>query len=87
MTELEPISAEEAVELSLQSAEGEKAASTVQSHGYRLQHFVRWCEKEGRENLNELSGRDLQAHLRIEQISQGIYYRGRVLESMGYCCV
>lgn len=62
MTELEPISAEEAVELYLQSAEGEKAASTVQSHGYRLQHFVRWCEKEGRENLNELSGRDLQAY-------------------------
>ncbi|GAB7018702.1 tyrosine-type recombinase/integrase [Halostagnicola bangensis] len=62
MTDLEPITAEEAVELYLQSAEGEKAASTVQSHGYRLQHFVRWCEKEGRENLNELSGRDLQAY-------------------------
>ena len=62
MTDLQPISATEAVELYLQSAEGEKAASTVQSHEYRLQHFVRWCEKEGRENLNELSGRDLQAY-------------------------
>ncbi|WP_224447809.1 tyrosine-type recombinase/integrase [Haloprofundus salilacus] len=62
MTKLEPISAEEAVELYLQSAEGEKAASTVQSHEYRLQHFIRWCDKEGRDNLNELSGRDLQAY-------------------------
>jgi site-specific recombinase XerD len=62
MSQLEPISAEEAVELYLQSAEGEKAASTVQSHEYRLQHFVRWCDKEDHDNLNELSGRDLQAY-------------------------
>lgn len=38
--------------------------STLQSHGYRLKHFVRWADEEGIENMNNLNGRDLQKYRR-----------------------
>ncbi len=34
--------------------------STVQNHRYRTNHFIEWCDKEGIDNLNDLSGRDIQ---------------------------
>lgn len=33
---------------------------TLASHKYRLDHFVRWCDLEGIETMDELSPRDLQ---------------------------
>lgn len=61
--ELEPIDAAEAKELYLSQRENEVSASTIQAHHYRLKHFVHWCEEvEEIENLNELSGRDLQRY-------------------------
>lgn len=59
---LQPISPQEAVELYLQSRENELAASTLQSQEYRLNHFIRWCKETDRENLNELTGRDIQEY-------------------------
>nr|WP_306055370.1 site-specific integrase [Natronococcus sp. AD5] len=37
----------------------ELADATIQSHRYRLKQFVQWCERDGIDNLNELSGRDI----------------------------
>jgi len=33
--------------------------ATLQSHDYRLKQFVAWCEEDGIDDLNDLSGRDL----------------------------
>jgi Site-specific recombinase XerC len=59
--ELEPIEPERALELYLKHKATECSEKTVQSHRYRLKNFVRWCERNDIENLNILSGRDLQA--------------------------
>lgn len=58
----EPITPEEALELYLDNKTDSAAASTVRSHRYRLRHFVRWCSREGVENLNDVSGRDLHRY-------------------------
>jgi site-specific recombinase XerD len=63
MSELEPISPAEAKQMYLEQRRQEVSESTIQAHHYRLKHFVRWCEGEGNiENLNTLSGRDLQRY-------------------------
>jgi len=56
---LEPLSPSEAKEMYLDHKSAEASANTTQAHDYRLRHFVRWCENEEIENLNNLSGRDL----------------------------
>jgi site-specific recombinase XerD len=58
-SELEPLAPDEAVEMWLTRQSSEKADETVQSYGYRIKHFVRWCDEEGFENLNELTPRDV----------------------------
>ncbi|MGM0606560.1 MAG: tyrosine-type recombinase/integrase, partial [Halobacteriota archaeon] len=37
----------------------ELSAKTIKGQKYRLDAFVQWCEEEGIENLNDLTGRDL----------------------------
>ena len=37
----------------------ELADATIQAHQYRLKQFVRWCNDDSLDNLNDLSGRDL----------------------------
>jgi site-specific recombinase XerD len=59
---LEPIDPETAVELYLADREAEVAKATLYSHSSRLGHFVRWCDEENIDNLNELSGRSLHAY-------------------------
>jgi site-specific recombinase XerD len=58
---LEPIEPAGAKEMYFERRKQEVSESTIQAHRYRLGHFVRWCENvEGLENLNNLTGRDLQ---------------------------
>ncbi|WP_241429999.1 hypothetical protein [Halorubrum lipolyticum] len=59
---LEPINPETAVELYLADREAEVAKVTLYSHSSCLGHFVRWCDEEKLENLNELCGRTLHEY-------------------------
>jgi site-specific recombinase XerD len=60
--ELEPIQPREAVEWYLEDKASEVSENTIKAHGYRLNHFVRWCDENGIENMNEIFGRDLQQY-------------------------
>lgn len=57
--ELEKLEPERGVELYLRQRQDDAADSTIRAHKGRLKHFVRWCEQEGIDNLNELTGRRL----------------------------
>lgn len=59
---LEPLSPEQAKEMYEQEREGEVSERTLQAHHYRLVHFLRWCEQEGIDNLNDLTGRKLHEY-------------------------
>ena len=56
---LEPIAPDEAVRLYLRDRRNELVNATIDSHRYKLDKSVEWCEAEDVENLNSLSGRDL----------------------------
>lgn len=62
MTHLEPLAPEEALDWYLDDKQSESAASTMYSHTSRLGHFIRWCDAHGIDNLNALTGRDLQRY-------------------------
>ncbi|WP_134671694.1 tyrosine-type recombinase/integrase [Halorussus marinus] len=57
--DLQPLAPREAMEMWLDRQRSEKAEETLQSYYYRIRKFVEWCESDGIENLNELTGRDL----------------------------
>lgn len=59
---LEPIDPREAVELYLADRESELAQATQYAHSSRLGHFVRWCDEQDIDNLNELTGRTLHRY-------------------------
>lgn len=59
---LEPIDPAHALELYLADRENSVTDATIYSHRSRLGHFVRWCENESIENLNELTGRRLHEY-------------------------
>lgn len=60
--ELEPIDPQTALDLYLADREPEVAESTLYAHRSRLGHFVRWCDEQDIENLNELTGRRLHEY-------------------------
>lgn len=60
--DLDPISPEAAVDLYLDQRQDEVSEQTRQSHEYRLQPFLQWCEENNYTNMNDLSGRDLHAY-------------------------
>ena len=51
--ELTPLYPEKAVDLYLAQREEDSSERTVQAHEYRLKHFLRWCEEEGIDNVND----------------------------------
>jgi len=57
--DLEPIDPRTARELYLDHKKTYCSQATVQSHHYRTKLIVNWCDEQGIDNLNELSGRDL----------------------------
>jgi site-specific recombinase XerD len=59
---LEPIDPETGLELFLADRENQYAEATVEAHQYRLSHFLRWCEIEEIDNLNEITGRQLHEY-------------------------
>lgn len=59
---LEPLHPDRGVTLYLSQRETEVTQETLQSHEYRLKHFVRWCDQEEIENLNSLTGRLLHEY-------------------------
>lgn len=58
-TTLEPITPKEAVQLYLNDRRTELAEETIDSYRHKLTRFIEWCESENKDNLNELSGRDI----------------------------
>jgi integrase len=59
---LEPISPAEAKEMYLNARKHEVSQSTLDGYHYRLKHFIRWCEQEGIDNMNDLTGRKLHEY-------------------------
>lgn len=59
---LDPIEPRSAQELYLQHKATDCVEKTVQAHKYRTNHFVRWCGENDIDNLNGLTGRDLQEY-------------------------
>lgn len=60
--DLDPIDPQSAQDLYLKHKATECVEKTVQAHRYRTNHFVRWCDENDIDNLNDLTGRDLQAY-------------------------
>lgn len=57
--DLEPLDPRTAKQMYLDDRRHEVAEATLQTHGYRLRQFVEWCDRDGIENLNDFSGRDI----------------------------
>ncbi len=53
---------EDALEIYYEAREGEVSKKTLQGYRYRLKHFLRWCEIEDIEDMNDLDGRKLQEY-------------------------
>lgn len=60
--ELEPIDPRTARDLYLDHKQTECAESTVYNHRFRLKPFFEWCEENDIDNLNDISGRDVQTY-------------------------
>jgi len=57
---LERLEPEEAQQLFLDHKGTNCTDATVRNYRHRINHFVEWCENQGIDNLNDLSGRDIQ---------------------------
>lgn len=57
---LEPLAPTEAIAFYKDDRRNEVSEETLQSHGYRLQRFAEWCDDNSIENLNTITGRDIQ---------------------------
>lgn len=60
--DLEPLGPKTATELFVEHKAVNCTESTVQNHRYRLNHFLAWCGEESIDNMNHLSGRDIQSY-------------------------
>lgn len=60
--DLEPLSPEDAVEMYIRSREDEVAPSTLKTHRSRLSFFLTWCAENDIDEMNDLTGRDLQRY-------------------------
>jgi site-specific recombinase XerD len=60
--DLEPLDPKTGTKLFLEHKATDCTDSTVQNHRYRMKHFLEWCDEEDIDNLNDLSGRDIQRY-------------------------
>ena len=60
--DLEPIEPAEAVDWYLDHRKPDLSEKSMQNHKYRLNNFLEWCEEEGLNNLNRLTGRELHRY-------------------------
>jgi len=67
VSDLEPLTPSVGVERYLAHREGYVRESTIETYEYSLAQFVDWCEREGIEQLEELSGRDLDDYERAQR--------------------
>jgi len=70
-SQLEPIAPAEAIELYFSHRRTDLAEKTLQNQRYRLDSFREWCQAEGLENLNNLTGRDIH-RFRSARLNDGI---------------
>lgn len=72
--QLEPIDPSTARELYLDHKATHCAEATVRAHHYRTKHIVDWCDENGIDNLNDLTGRNLHEfrlwHMERDDINQ-----------------
>lgn len=61
MTTLEPMHPTEAVQAYL-DGRTDLSPSSKENHGYRLERFLEWCEEEGIDDMNGLTGRNLHQY-------------------------
>jgi len=59
MSNLQPMSPEEAVDLYLETRSDELSEKSIQNQRYRLQSFLTWCEQNEIDDLTDVDGRDL----------------------------
>jgi integrase len=59
---LEPIEPRKARELYLDHKRTAYTEATVRDHSYQTESLVEWCEENGIDNLNDLTGRDVQEY-------------------------
>lgn len=57
--DLDPIHPEQAVELYLDTREPDLSEKSLENQRYRLRSFVRWCEEQEIDNMNDINGRRL----------------------------
>ncbi|WP_433628351.1 tyrosine-type recombinase/integrase [Halomicrococcus sp. NG-SE-24] len=70
--QLEPMSPPKACEEYLEDKKQKSAQSTYNSHRSRLSHFLDYCDEQGIENLNDLTGRDLHRYRRWRREQVGL---------------
>lgn len=71
MSDLESLTPENGIDRYLSYRKMEVSKESLQTYDYRLRKFRRWCDDQEIEDLNELSGRDLDAYERHRR-EQGI---------------
>lgn len=62
INDLESLDPESGVELFLEHKSTDCRPSIVKNHCYRMKHFLEWSNEIGLDNLNGLSGRDVQQY-------------------------
>ena len=62
VSQLRPLAPNSALEMYFQQREKEVSDATYQSHQYRLNHFARWSDEVGLDNMNDLTGRKLHEY-------------------------
>lgn len=70
--DLEPLDPWEAVEMYLEHRQDELAERTLSSHYYRLKQFCQWCDKEGIDNVNDVTGRVLHRYKVYRRDDKGV---------------